>query len=388
MKKIKNICIISGSYPTEKLPKYTFVRQLVNKFADEGLNCTVISPQSITRSIVHNHEKFPEVTIDTTPGGNKVKVVRPFYISFSSKKICGMNTADLTLKAFMRTCLKAFSMEKTKFDAVYGHFIFPSAITASKLAEIHNIPAFLAYGENTTYTIDYLGVEKTKKLLSNIKGVISVSSENKDVLMSFDMFPENIIEVFPNGVDHTLFYQRDRARMREKFRFPQDKFIIAFVGGFTRIKGADRLSVAISELNDERIKSIFIGTGEIGPSCEGILLKGPQPHNIIPEFLSAADVFVLPTLAEGCCNAIIEAMACGLPVVSSNLTFNDDILDDICSIRIDTSNTGEIKDAIEILLNDEEKRGKLAEGALKKADSLDVEKRARNIIRFMESKMT
>lgn len=107
---------------------------------------------------------------------------------------------------------------------------------------------------------------------------------------------------------------------------------MAFVGHFNERKGSLRLSEALKEIKD--IKSIFIGRGPEVPDCPGILYCGSVKHNKVPEYLNASDVFVLPTLTEGCCNAIIEAMARGLPIVSSNLTCNDGILNESNSIRI------------------------------------------------------
>ena len=133
------------------------------------------------------------------------------------------------------------------------------------------------------------------------------------------------------------------------------------------------------------VKSIFIGSGEQEPDCDGVLFKGRLPHKEIVTYLNAADIFVLPTLAEGCCNAVVEAMACGLPIVSSDLPFNDDILDETNSIRIDPMDVNAISKAIEKLWKDEDLRSKLADGALKRAKSLTIESRADNILRFMEN---
>ena len=107
-------------------------------------------------------------------------------------------------------------------------------------------------------------------------------------------------------------------------------------------------------------------------------------HDEIAERISAADIFVLPTIAEGCCNAIIEAMGCGLPIVSSNKPFNDDILDEKCSIRIDTTNIDEITDAIRLLKDNPELRQRMSEAALRKANSLRIENRAVGIKNWIE----
>ena len=135
------------------------------------------------------------------------------------------------------------------------------------------------------------------------------------------------------------------------------------------------------------VKLILIGNGEQSPNSEKILYNGRIPHDKIVMYLNAADMFVLPTLAEGCCNAIVEAMACGLPVISSNLPFNDDILDESCSIRIDPNNIVELSDAIALLKNDAELKEKLSEGALSKAKGLTIEQRVGSILRFINDDM-
>ena len=134
-------------------------------------------------------------------------------------------------------------------------------------------------------------------------------------------------------------------------------------------------------------EALFIGKGEQEPHCDNILFKGALPHDQVPLYLNAADVFVLPTLHEGCCNAVVEAMACGLPVVSSNLPFNWDVLDDTNSIMIDPNNIDEIAAAILTLRDNNNQRKALSKGALLKASSLTIDQRAEAIVEFMESKL-
>ena len=87
----------------------------------------------------------------------------------------------------------------------------------------------------------------------------------------------------------------------------------------------------------------------------------------------------MPTRAEGCCNAIIEALACGLPVISSNKAFNDEILNDEYSIRIDEQNEEKLYLAISDLKDNAVLRNKMAHVALEKAKELTIEHRAKAI---------
>lgn len=378
--KIKNICIITNQYPSNKRMAYTFLEQLVNEFSDNGINCYVIVPQSLTRNLVKGYPLNNKEYYRITNKGNKINVYAPFYLTFSKRLL------KLNLYSFNKIVEKSFSKlnKKIKFDAIYAHFIFPSAITANMIGIKYNIPAFFAYGENTSYTIDYLGKEKTRKLLEGIKGVISVSNENQKRLVENEIISNELIEVFPNGINNKLFYKKNQKEMREKLGYSCNDFIIAFVGRFISLKGIDRLCDALNLINDDHIKVIFIGTGEVKPNYKHVLYEGTLDQTQIVDYLSASDIFVLPTIAEGCCNAIIEALACGLPVISSNQSFNDEILDESCSIRVNTMNVEEIKQAIEKLYIDKSLREKLSKGALEKAKELNIETRAKKIIDFME----
>ena len=106
-------------------------------------------------------------------------------------------------------------------------------------------------------------------------------------------------------------------------------------------------------------------------------------HNELCTYLNCADVFVLPTNAEGCCNAIIEAIACGLPIISSNKSFNNEILNDNYSIRINEESVEEIYQAIKLIKEDEVFRKKMAESALVASNKFEISNRAKAIAQFV-----
>lgn len=121
------------------------------------------------------------------------------------------------------------------------------------------------------------------------------------------------------------------------------------------------------------------------PDIKNMLHCGTVPHEKVYMYLNASDVFVLPTLAEGLCNAILEALACGVPVISSDLPFNYDVLDDSCSILVNPKNKDEIYSAILRLKEDEELKKRLSEGALEKASKFSLKNRIAKILEFINN---
>ena len=383
---IKNICIISYGYPSEKRMINTFVEELVNKFCDYDINCYVISPQSITKSLIRKVKLNNKFYYRKSDNNIKIPVYSPYFITFSNKTKL-FNEINLFNFNFVVNKIFKKLKKEVKFDVLYAHFIFPSGIVANKLGKKYNIPVFFAYGESSNYSIDYLGKEKTKRLLKNVKGVISVSTENKNRLIKTNIVSKDIIKVFPNAINNNNFYKKDKYECRKKLGFNKDDFIVIYIGRYVPIKGIDRLCNALNNINKNDIKGIFIGEGTLKPNYKNTIYEGMVEHTKLVDYLCSSDIFVLPTTEEGCANSIIEALACGLPVVSSKDSFNDDIIDDSCSIRIDTRNIKEIENAITKLYNDKNLRNELSSNSLKKSKNFDIDVRTKKIIEFMEDKM-
>ena len=378
-----HICIITPKYPTIADPTaLTFVQQLVWTMADVGEKVSVICPLGINRN--KQYKKVSSQLIEKSFLGKDIEVYFPRFLDCGQKNILSFNTAGITTFYFSKAVENVLNSMHPKPDVLYGHFITPSGVTASILGNKMGIASFVAYGESTPWTIYQLGVKKVKKYLANVNGVISVSSANKKELIDTGVVNPNKIEVFPNGYRASRFFQKDRKKARKIFNIPEDAFVVAFVGHFIERKGIHKLLKAIDELED--VYLICAGKGPIEPKGEKVLFAAPVDPDELSTFYSAADIFVLPTQNEGCCNAIIEAMACGLPIVSSNLQFNDDILNNENSIRINPEDEHSIVEAIITLKKDSVKRCQLANGSLRKARALTLEVRATNIISFIKNK--
>lgn len=375
--KIRKMCIISQGYPTDTQPWFPFVDQLVCAIAELGIECTVIAPQSITKTILSPKIKRP-VYWEKKAGTSVVKIYQPYMVSISNLSICGHSITD---DLFEKAVMNCFEKIKCDFDVIYGHF-WKCGLIAARIGGMYNIPSFVACGESC---IPYNALKKNLQYCNSLSGVICVSTKSKDESISLGLCSENKTIVCPNAVDNTLFCAGDRILSRQKLGYDKDTFIVAFVGSFSERKGSRRLSDALDMLED--VYSIFVGSGSEVPTCKNRLYTGSLPHHEVPLYLQAADVFVLPTKNEGCCNAVVEAMACGLPIISSDLPFNYDVLDASNSIMINPNSVTEIYKAIDVIRMDKEKRVSMGIESLKKAASLSITNRAKRIIQFMEGKM-
>jgi len=378
---VKNILFI-GMYPNN-VNKYcnVFFQNLIFAIADSGVNCTVISPVPVTRYRGRTR-LIPKETYHYTPKGNAVKVYYPRYCSASSKQILNFNTEHLSEYLFERSAMSVVQKLKDRFDAVYGHFFLYGGLAAIKAGQYLNSPSFFAYGEcdfeSQVYTT--YGFPKPKQL-EGLRGIISVSTKNTNELNSLGIVKDIPIITVPNATDLDLFEKMDKDECREKMGIPSDKFIVGFVGGFIERKGDKRLLAAANEIDD--VYLAFAGRGTPAPSGDRVVFCKALEHSEVSIFLNAVDVFCLPTLSEGSCNAVIEAMACGCPIISSNLPFNDDVLTEDNSIRIDPNSVSEIKEAIEIMKNNPSLREKFSQNALETAKDLGIDRRAEKIVNFM-----
>ena len=377
---MNSICIICSEYPNRITPtSQVFVQQFVWAMAERGVECTVICPLAI--NLNPSFITVPYKTTETTDSGAVVKLYFPKFISFGQRLLAGLKTARATTDLFHKAVLQVWKELPARPDIVYGHFLTPPGICASRISKKYGIPAFAAYGESSPWSVFKFGKEKMKKEIANLTGIVAVSNANKEALKALNLFPIKRIRTFPNGVRSNFFYPRNKIQSRKRFGIDPGTFLVAFLGGYSERKGVLRVAKAVDGLKG--VSVAFAGKGPLQPKVANCVFNNVVQHEDIPFFLSAADVFVLPTLNEGCCNAIVEAVACGLPVVSSDLPFNADILDRENSILIDPKHIEDIKSAIMYLRDNPAVCTSMSRASLEKAKNFGIDKRAMNILSWI-----
>ncbi|MEI6515780.1 MAG: glycosyltransferase [bacterium] len=380
---MKSLIIITHGYPCEESPSwFPFTRQFAHAAARSGAEVTVIAP------VPHNvsgSNLVPEYKTEFSNGKVAVQVFRPRYISASAIQFGRWNTAQIGLKSFCAAVRRVLRHDiRERADVLYGHFLYLGGAAAVKLGAEFGIPAFPMVGDGMLNSMEPFGSSRARRHFATAAGFMTNSSFLGHLLQRDLGIAPDRIGVFPNGVDHRMFYPRNKREMRQKFNLPDDQLLVICAAKQDNQKGPSRVGEAIRGLPG--VSGIFLGTGSNPPQADNILFNQSVPHHLVAEWLSAADLFVLPSTFEGCCNAMVEAMACGLPVIGAQGEFNDDILNERVAVRVDPLDIHAIRDAITCLRDDPNRRIRMSQAAREWSLGFDVEQRAQRMLMFMSER--
>nr|HDO80806.1 glycosyltransferase family 1 protein [Candidatus Bathyarchaeota archaeon] len=217
--------------------------------------------------------------------------------------------------------------------------------------------------------------ELEKKCAERADVVIAVSNYIKQEVLRMGI-RERKVRVVHNGVDVKMFRpasKKSRRRVREKYGLG-DGPVVLFLGRLDPSKGLDYLLRALPVVLEEEpeVKVVIGGQGWLEPVLvslakllgveDHVVFTGYVPSEELPSLYSAADVFVSPSLCEPFGLTLLEAMACGTPVVSTYAGGIPEFVKPMENgILVDSHSPDQLAYAITLLLQDEELRRKIAE---------------------------
>lgn len=373
---IRELLVVARNYPSPAHPTYgTFVRAMIEAFVAAGISATVISPQKPWQVGAETDE-----TPAGAPDGRTLRVRRPGFLPLSNKRLGPFSTLQAGQWSFDKAVRRA--SRGLYPQAVYSHFLFPSAAGGLRVADRLGVPSFVAMGEgNPGYYLEHFGLARTRQVLTAQRGVLAASPDNRDFCVDTLAFPPERILTLPNAADPERFHPRDRAAMRRKHGLPLDRTVAIFVGHFDENKGARRLAAALDRVPG--VDGVFLGDGELVPEGESVLKAGKVPHDEVPEWLSAADFFALPTLRECSSNALAEAVASGLPVLSSDIANTRAMVDPSWSLLVDPADVESIAEGVRRITADSERLRAMGAAALEHGRRNGIQARARRVLDWM-----
>jgi glycosyltransferase involved in cell wall biosynthesis len=235
-------------------------------------------------------------------------------------------------------------VKQHNIDIIHAHFAYPDGYAATLLGKWLKIPVTITL-RGTEVPLSKMPGRKTRLLtaLKNATRVFSVSDSLKQHVVSLGAECDKI-RVIGNGIDVAKFYPIAKSVARTQLNLPKEAKVLVSVGGLVDRKGFHRVIEILPGLVAKHHELIYLIVG--GDSPEGnirarlehqvnilklennVRFLGAYPSDQLKIPLSAADLFVLATANEGWANVFLEAMACGLPVITTEVGGNKEVVND------------------------------------------------------------
>lgn len=220
-----------------------------------------------------------------------------------------------------------------------------------------------------------------------VKNYLANSESVKNFYVNKIGVKKEKITVIPNGIDLAFYNNIERdENLRASLGIKKEEVAIICVANLHINKGHKYLLEAFENIYKENgnTKLLLIGDGEEKENLLKQIVKYNSKNDIIflgkrndiPQLLKISDIFVLPTLFEGMSNAIMEAMAAGLPIITTDIPENKELIEDkITGILVPAKNSVALAQAIEKLISNSKERETLGESAkekMKESFNIDI----------------
>jgi glycosyltransferase involved in cell wall biosynthesis len=325
-----NVLVFTSLYPNNIWSNFgVFVKERMTTFARiNGSQVRIVAPVPYFPPIkLGRRWKFSQVAPQEVIEG--LPVYHPRY--FITPKV-GMSLYGLMM--FLSVLPTIIRIKRDfDFNIIDAHYVYPDGFAAVLLGRFFKRPVVVsARGSDIHLFANFPLIRKLLQYtLSKANRVISVSQALKEAIIRLKV-PEKKILVIPNGVDLTKFYPVSKGESRSKLGLP-DKRVILSVGALIPGKGfhllIKALKILTEEFNEKNLYLVIVGEGKFRKKLEEqvvllnlnnqVRLVGAIPHCQLNLWYSAADLFCLVSDREGWPNVLLESLACGTPVIASNV---------------------------------------------------------------------
>ena len=223
-------------------------------------------------------------------------------------------------------------------DVLDAHFVWPDGVAIADLARRFGIPYVITLRGKIYECLK--SASQTRQAARALKGataVISVSSRMAEEALKLGADKDRL-HVIPNGVNREQFLPRDKDECRRLLSLPMQGRLLVTVAHLGHRKGHHEVIQALPGLPED-VSLVIVGGAAQGGTAEElqsvarqsgvesrVILPGAQPYDRVPLYFAAADASVLASYREGCPNAVLESLACGTPVIATDVGAVPDIL--------------------------------------------------------------
>lgn len=327
---MKHVLALSTLYPNPVNPRFgTFVARSLEALAKRGdWRVTLVNPIGLPPLALGRYRPLADLPAISEEGG--ITVHRPHFTLIP--RIGARRNAGAIARAVLPLVQRIHAA--TPIDVLDAQFFFPDGPAAAQIAQATGLPLSIkARGSDISFWGDQdFARRQMMDAARTATGLLAVSQDLAGQMAAMGMDPAKIT-VHYTGLDRDRFRPFGHTQLRSQlsrelgFDMPDNAPLLACVGALIERKGQGIAIAALRDIPGARL--VLIGKGEDEArlralaSSEGVAdrvhFAGSIDHDLMPLLLSASDVMVLPTVSEGLANAWVEALACGTPVVTSDV---------------------------------------------------------------------
>ncbi|MBX6311522.1 MAG: glycosyltransferase [Isosphaeraceae bacterium] len=323
------ILVLTNLYPNPYQPdRATFNRQQVRLLAARH-PVAVIAPILWTDELAARRRGAARLPADRRATCDGIAVEHPRYV-YPPKVL-----RDRYGHFFRGSVRRAFERALAEFrpELVFSPWAYPDGWAAVELGHRAGLPVVIKlHGSDIlslgTYPRRW---RRTVEALRRADGIVAVSRDLANRAIDLGVDPSRVRVVY-DGIDTSLFHPGPVAEARARLGLEAGgAAVLLFIGNLVPVKGVDILVEACAQMAaaGERFLCCVIGQGPLRDrlerqiACLGlegrVRLLGPRPHDQLPDWYRAADLFVLPSRSEGVPVVLLEAAACSTPFVASRV---------------------------------------------------------------------
>ncbi len=302
------------------------------------------------------------------------------------------------LPEFVSEVIEFAAMEGIHYDVIHSHYWLSGWVARELQAAwrvpvvqmFHTLGAMKAKVARPDEARDHpRRIETEREIMRWADRIVAATELDMRQMVTLYDVPGDPIRVVPCGVDSERFHPINQARARLEVGLEADESTVLFVGRMEPLKGIDDLLHAISKIVHDgrvpcsRLSLILIGgsaedhpdamTGEMGRLIQMrdafglqsmVTFLGAQGQDVLPLYYAAADVVVMPSHYESFGMVALEAMACGTPVIASDVGgLSYTVQDGVTGFLVPAKDPDSLADAICHILNDQVFRDTLGQQA-------------------------
>lgn len=244
-------------------------------------------------------------------------------------------------------CARAIAPAAAAFapDVVLSYWLYPDAWGALRWARRAGLPLVAGARGSDIRVRDQVSRWLTRSVVQGAQRLLVVSADLGRLAVRDYGGDASRVRVIPNGCDAGTFHLRDRGEARAALGIDADAELVLYVGRLVPEKGLRELLEATRALQSRRprLRLVLVGDGPMRGGIEAALaaaptaairLAGPQAPADVARWLAAANLLTLPSYSEGHPNVLVEALACGRPVVTTPVGGIPEVVDETCAVLV------------------------------------------------------